>query len=198
MFDDAPTGLPALAALAVGFLSFLVALFAKRLNQARDEAERNAPRSRQSAIGVGVQVAAFLVATFGRQLVVLNPLSPVALAQAALVLALWLGATALFVAATRAMGRNWSIVARTREDHELIQSGPFAMVRHPIYTAIALQLIGCAVALGHPARLIVALPLYALGTWLRISVEERLLHALFGARYDAYARRVKRFVPGVF
>jgi protein-S-isoprenylcysteine O-methyltransferase Ste14 len=96
------------------------------------------------------------------------------------------------------MGRNWSIVARTREDHELVQSGPFAVMRHPIYTAITLQLIGCAVALGHPGRLIVALPLYALGTWLRISVEERLLHTMFGERYDAYAHRVKRFVPGVF
>lgn len=198
MFGDTPTGLPALAALALGFLSFLVALIVVRARRVKDEAERNAARSRQSAVGVAVQVLAFIVATFGRQLLTLDPLSAPALAEGALVLLLWLGATTLFIAATRAMGRNWSIVARTREDHQLVQSGPFAAMRHPIYTAIALQLIGAAVALGHPARLVLALPLYALGTWLRISEEERLLRAMFGSAYDAYAARVRRFVPGLF
>jgi protein-S-isoprenylcysteine O-methyltransferase Ste14 len=45
--------------------------------------------------------------------------------------------------------------------------------------------------------LLLALPVYALGTWLRVRVEERLLRAMFAARYDDYAARVKRFVPGV-
>jgi protein-S-isoprenylcysteine O-methyltransferase Ste14 len=41
-------------------------------------------------------------------------------------------------------------------------------------------------------------PLYALGTWMRVAHEERLLRTQFGAAYDEYAARVKRFVPGVF
>ena len=41
-------------------------------------------------------------------------------------------------------------------------------------------------------------PIYALATWFRIRHEERLLREQFGADYDAYATRVKRFVPGVF
>jgi protein-S-isoprenylcysteine O-methyltransferase Ste14 len=96
------------------------------------------------------------------------------------------------------MGRNWSVVARTRSDHELVTTGPFAWLRHPIYTALALLLIALSIAYGNAARLILALPIYALGTWLRIAEEERLLRDAFGAAYDAYAARVRRFVPGVF
>ena len=96
------------------------------------------------------------------------------------------------------MGRNWSVVARTRSDHELVTGGPFAHVRHPIYTALGLFLVGLAIATGNAARLLIGLPVYAIGTWLRIAEEERLLRAMFGARYDDYAARVKRFVPGLF
>jgi len=63
--------------------------------------------------------------------------------------------------------------------------------------AMALLLLALAVGLGAEWRLIVALPLYALGTWLRVAEEEKLLRTAFGADYDAYAARVKRFVPGL-
>ncbi len=46
--------------------------------------------------------------------------------------------------------------------------------------------------------LLIGVPLYALGTWLRIAEEERLLREMFGEDYDRYATRVRRFVPGVF
>ncbi|WP_174293149.1 methyltransferase family protein [Sphingomonas bacterium] len=198
MIHDDATSLPALAALLLGFVAFAAAALAARRGSPRDTIERAAQRSRRSMVGIGVQMLAFVLATAGPQRIVLAPVSAAALLQAAAVLLLWGAAVALFVAATRTMGRNWSLVARTRDDHQLVQSGPFAAMRHPIYTAIALELVGCAVALGHSRRLLIALPIYALGTWLRVAEEERLLRAMFGPAYDAYAARVKRFVPGVF
>ena len=76
--------------------------------------------------------------------------------------------------------------------------GPFAYVRHPIYVAMFLFTIALAIAFGHGARLLIGLPIFAIGTWMRISREEKLLRDMFGASYDAYAARVKRFVPGIF
>jgi len=103
----------------------------------------------------------------------------------------------LFHAASRAMGKNWAVVARTREDHSLVTSGPFAFVRHPIYSALFLFLLALAIGYGHWRNLAVAVPLYWIMTWGRIRHEERLLRAQFGADYDAYAARVKRFLPGL-
>ncbi|RZL60576.1 MAG: isoprenylcysteine carboxylmethyltransferase family protein [Sphingomonas sp.] len=187
-------GLPALAVLATGLLLFAVALVARRW---RRPAERGSRRDAASLIGIAVQGVGGVIAASGPVRATLDPLGSAALVQAALTAALLAAALTLFVWATAAMGRNWSLVARTRADHALVTTGPFARMRHPIYTALALVVIALALALGHLPRLTLALPVYALGTWLRVRIEERLLHAMFGATYEAYAARVKRFVPGL-
>lgn len=128
----------------------------------------------------------------------LDPMSLKAIVEGLAALLLVLGAVGLFVSSSRTMGKNWSLVARTREDHQLVQTGPFAVVRHPIYVALFLFMVGMAIAYGHTRNLILAVPVYAVATWLRARHEERLLRDRFGADYDAYAARVKRFVPGVF
>jgi len=187
-------GLPAIAALWVGMALFAVALVVARW---RREAEPGGKRDPLSMLGIAVQGAGFVVAATGGTRVILDPLGTTALVEAGVVAALMAAALALFTWSTAVMGRNWSLVARTRSDHALVTAGPFAHIRHPIYTALALVVIALAVALGHDMRLLVALPLYALGTWLRVRIEERLLAAMFGSTYDAYAGRVKRFVPGI-
>lgn len=187
-------GLPALAVLATGLLLFAVALVARRW---RRPAERGSRRDAASLIGIAVQGVGGVIAASGPVRATLDPLGSAALVQAALTAALLAAALTLFVWATAAMGRNWSLVARTRSDHALVTTGPFARMRHPIYTALALVVIALALALGHLPSLTLALPVYALGTWLRVRIEERLLHAMFGATYEAYAARVKRFVPGL-
>jgi len=187
-------GLPALAVLAAGLFLFAVALVARRW---RRPAERGSRRDAASLIGIAVQGLGGVIAASGPVRATLDPLGSAALVQAALTAALLAAALTLFVWATAAMGRNWSLVARTRADHALVTTGPFARMRHPIYTALALVVIALALALGHLPRLTLALPVYALGTWLRVRIEERLLHAMFGATYEAYAARVKRFVPGL-
>ncbi len=195
MFTSDPVGLPGLAVVALGFLAFaLAALAARRRRQPETEM---AARSRRSVLGIAVQAAAFLLATVGPQRVTLDPLGAPALLEAGAVALLYAGYVGLFVSASRAMGRNWSLVARTRQDHELVQSGPFAYLRHPIYTGLFLMMVALAIAFGHARQLLVAVPLYWLGTGLRVR-EERLLRTMFGGAYAAYAARVKRFVPGVF
>ncbi len=96
------------------------------------------------------------------------------------------------------MGANWSLVARTREDHRLVQTGPFALVRNPIYVALLGMICALAIALGHAVNLVLAIPLYLIGTLMRVSIEERLLREMFGQAFDDYARRVKRFIPLVW
>ncbi|MEO5867263.1 MAG: isoprenylcysteine carboxylmethyltransferase family protein [Sphingomonas sp.] len=191
-------GLPGLAACAIGFVLFVGAVLIARARAASAGETAVARKAPASWIWIVMQGLGTCVAGFGRVDVTLDPLSFAALSQAALVLALMLGAVALFNASSRAMGKNWSLVARTREDHQLVQTGPFAFVRHPIYVAIFMFMVAMAIAYGHVANLIVAIPVYTAATRLRAGHEERLLREQFGAAYDAYADRVKRFIPGIF
>lgn len=191
-----PTSLDALCVMALGFVLFLLSLSVARGRNAK--AQRVAEkRAASSAAGVAVQMIAFTLVGFGPILTTLAPDSPLAIAEAAGVLVLLAVTIGLFTAAARAMGKNWSIVARTREDHQLVTWGPFAAIRHPIYTALFAFMLAMALAFGHWRGLVLGVPLYWLGTWMRVAEEEKLLRAQFGAAYDAYAARVKRFVPGL-
>jgi len=198
LFHIDPVGLPGLAALAFGFLAFFTALMAARYRASRSDKVAVARRNRASWIWIGIQGVGIAIAGYGRIDVTLDPMSAKALVECVVVLALMLGAVGLFHASSRTMGKNWSLVARTRQDHQLVQTGPFAVVRHPIYVALFLFMIAMAIAYGHTANLILAVPVFAAATWLRVQHEEQLLRAQFGAEYDAYATRVKRFVPGMF
>jgi protein-S-isoprenylcysteine O-methyltransferase Ste14 len=196
VFSAQPVGLPGLAALVVGGLCFFAALLKTRLGASRSGAgSRSSPLS---TLGILLQMAAFFATGFGPVEVALAPAGPAALGEAFAVAALMIAAVLLFAAAAAAMGANWSLIARTRADHELVTSGVFARVRHPIYLAMTLFLLALAVGLGHEANLLVAAPIHALGTWIRVREEEKLLRARFGPAYDEYAAGVKRFVPRLF
>jgi protein-S-isoprenylcysteine O-methyltransferase Ste14 len=94
------------------------------------------------------------------------------------------------------LGRNWSGVVQLKQDHELIVRGPYAFVRHPIYTGILLAFFGTALAIGTWAALL-ALVIVALSFWRKLRLEERWLRDLFGEQYVAYMQRVKALVPWV-
>lgn len=188
-------GLPGLAVAATGVCLFAVAVMLARW---RRSAEAGQTRDRGSLVGIAVQGLGFALVATGRIAVVLDPTGGIAIGKAAAAAVLVGGALALFASARRTMARNWSIVARTRADHALVTAGPFAHVRHPIYAALAMLLSGLAIGIGHEARLLVGLPVYAVGTALRIRVEERLLARHFGAAHAAYAARVPRVLPRLF
>lgn len=94
------------------------------------------------------------------------------------------------------IGRNWGIPMSLREGHELVTSGPYAYVRHPIYTGILLAMIGSILAVG-----LVWLPLSMLGLiYFLVSArtEEAMMLAQFPDAYSAYRRRTKMLIPFIF
>ena len=94
------------------------------------------------------------------------------------------------------LGRNWSGVVTFKGGHELITRGPYALVRHPIYTGLLAMVFGTAIVVGHIGA-IIALPLVIVSLWIKLRSEEKLMLEKFPAEYEAYARRVKRLVPFV-
>jgi protein-S-isoprenylcysteine O-methyltransferase Ste14 len=94
------------------------------------------------------------------------------------------------------LGRNWSGTVTIKQGHELITSGPYAFVRHPIYTGLLLALLGSAIARGDWQG-VLAFALAAGALWHKLRLEERWMRDQFGDAYDAYAQRVKALVPFV-
>ena len=92
------------------------------------------------------------------------------------------------------LGRNWSGIVTLKRDHELITSGPYKFVRHPIYSGLLLAFVGSAVARGE-WRGIVAVALAFWAFWRKLRIEERWMREQFGAAYDEYAQRVPALVP---
>ena len=105
------------------------------------------------------------------------------------------GSAMLGLLAVRELGKQWSLTARVLAEHELIQSGPFAQVRHPIYSALLGLLLATGLALSTAWLTALAALVYLAGTYWRALREEALLRAHFGAAYDDYARRVPRLLP---
>lgn len=196
IFVERAVGWPGLAALGLGGAAFFAMLVRTRLGAGSSSAGDK--RSLWSAAGIFLQMLAFAGTGFGRLTVTLPPAGQEAIAGAAAVAALMAAAVFLFASAAATMGANWSLVARTRADHRLVTEGVFARVRNPIYLAMALFLLALALGLGHEPNLVLAVPLFAAGTWIRVHQEEKLLRAQFGDAYDLYAGRVRRFVPGLF
>jgi len=98
--------------------------------------------------------------------------------------------------ARRHLGKNWSQAVMLKEGHELITSGPYALVRHPIYTGLLLAFVGCAVARGE-WRGLLAVALVFVALWRKLRLEEKWMRAQFGESYEAYSRRVAALVPHV-
>lgn len=113
----------------------------------------------------------------------------------------WLGvvltvvgiAFALWSIAT--LGRHYDLVLEVHQDHELIRGGPYALVRHPVYTGLGLHFAGTCLATGNllliAGTLLVSYPSF----YARARAEERLLRERFGAEYEAYARKVPMLLP---
>ncbi len=98
--------------------------------------------------------------------------------------------------ARRYLGTNWSATVTIKEDHELIASGPYALVRHPIYTGLLLAFVGSAMAIGE-WRGVLAVALASLALWRKLRLEERWMRQQFGDAYQAYCRRVAALIPFV-
>jgi len=115
----------------------------------------------------------------------------------------WIGAAVtasglLFsVWARRYLGRNWSRAVTIKKDHELITSGPYSLVRHPIYTGLLVGLFGCALAVGE-WRGLVAVGLVFIALLSKLRLEEQWLRVQFGESYENYSGQVRALVPYIF
>ncbi|MGA8494590.1 MAG: isoprenylcysteine carboxylmethyltransferase family protein [Xanthobacteraceae bacterium] len=93
------------------------------------------------------------------------------------------------------LGRLWSGTITRKQDHRIVETGPYALVRHPIYTGLIAAIVATAVAEATVAAIVGAV-LAAFGLWLKARIEERFLAGELGAdAYDAYRRRVPMLVP---
>jgi protein-S-isoprenylcysteine O-methyltransferase Ste14 len=110
--------------------------------------------------------------------------------------ALAVGSIGLTIAAAGVLGGEWSFQARLIEGHRLVTRGPYALVRHPIYTGMFGMLLATGLAFAHWIALASAIVLYAAGTVVRVRSEEKLLRAAFGRAFEEYARRVPALLPG--
>jgi protein-S-isoprenylcysteine O-methyltransferase Ste14 len=93
------------------------------------------------------------------------------------------------------LGRLWSSGVTRKEDHRVIDTGPYALVRHPIYTGLIVAILATAAAQATVTGCLGA-ALIAFGLWFKAGIEERFLSAELGAdAYEAYRRRVPMLVP---
>jgi protein-S-isoprenylcysteine O-methyltransferase Ste14 len=111
-----------------------------------------------------------------------------AVTLAGLVTALW---------ARAALGGNWSANPTFKENHELIEHGPYRYVRHPIYSGVLVMVFGTAIISGRVSSFVL-LAVFFIGFWFRSRQEERLLTKHFPAAYPSYKARVKAFIPFVY
>ena len=96
--------------------------------------------------------------------------------------------------ARRTLGRNWSGNPTIKEGHELIETGPYRFVRHPIYTGILVASVGTAVGVTR-VRELVLLVFVAVSLWLKLKIEESLMTRQFPQTYPEYKRRTKALIP---
>jgi len=92
------------------------------------------------------------------------------------------------------LGRDWSVNVTLKEGHELVTAGPYARIRHPIYTAVILLAIGLFL-LFETLGGTLGVALLVLGCWIKLRQEERLMIGQFPDAYPAYMRHTKRLVP---
>ena len=187
----------AFVSVLAGWLGFGVVLALGK----RGAAPGAARRDWKSAIGFFLQAAAYAICfVFAR--VYFSAIRPMwrstevilsAVTVVIVVLSVW-----FCYAAAKALGRQWALVARVIQGHQLIATGPYAVVRNPIYLAMLGMYVASALAVARWPAALIGLLVFLAGTAIRIRTEENLLRANFGPRFDDYARRVPALFPRPF
>lgn len=154
-------------------------------------------RSQRLRYALPIVVAYFLLMNGGRLPYPLNVrvLLPVAIvAWSGMILCV--GGLGFAIWARVVIGRNWSGAVTLKEEHELIERGPYRLVRHPIYTGILSMFVATAIMLGHLAGCIGVVIVIA-SFWIKLIREEKVMLNQFPDKYAAYRQRVKRLIPFV-
>lgn len=188
------------AAAAVVFLSWLGYVAILLWGKSRGEREHQI-REVKSHLGFAMQLLAYAGSCiFSREfftpIVSMSHAIEAAVSLFTIFLAI---ASMLFcLAAALALERQWALVARVIEGHELIQRGPYAIVRNPIYLAMFGTWIATALAFTLWEAALPLMIVFIAGTAIRIRSEEKLLREAFGEQFEAYSRRIPAFLPGIY
>jgi protein-S-isoprenylcysteine O-methyltransferase Ste14 len=169
------------AGLIVWLVPFILTGWSKKRPQTRDARWR---------WGIALEVAAYMLLWFGHR-------GTVAVSTTHLVVAVFwfVLASLLSWTATRSLGRFLRFEAALDTDHRLIRSGPYRIVRHPIYASMLCMFFGMAAMAATPLWFAAALALFLTGTEIRVRVEDRLLAAHFGDQFREYQRTTRAYIP---
>ncbi len=158
--------------------------------------EKQSGRSR--AVYLGMLAAGFALIANRRSPYPLNvALFPHSLALRIFGDLICVAGTGFAVWSRHALAGNWSAYVALKKDHQLIEHGPYALVRHPIYSGMLLMLAGSAIlsgTLGAVAGLVLCIASF----WIKLRQEEELMLRHFPQSYPDYRRRVKRLIPFVY
>ena len=185
-----------LAVVVVSWISFAI-VFVIRPKSPESLHKRRDPRSLQGVVLQGISFA-LVWALHRRYFTPLFPGKILELILSLLTVMVAVGSLLLTTMAVRALGKEWSVTARVIEGHKLATHGPYAWLRHPIYTAMLGMLVATGLAVSYLPVLVIAVVIFIAGTVVRIRSEDKLLRETFGATFDDYARHVAAIVPGIF
>lgn len=107
----------------------------------------------------------------------------------------FLAAFAFSFTGTRALGRHLRLDAALNSDHQLIRSGPYRVIRHPIYLSMLCVLLGTGLMIASWPLLLAGLVAFIAGTEIRVRIEDKLLASRFGDDFLDYRRAVRAYIP---
>ena len=184
----------ALALLAV-VVSGIVFIVSAQLARSRAIAQRGA--SVRVAVGISQWLPYFFWVPYAVVGLHVGPELELPDVVRAAGIALTLGGVSFSLWSIATLGRHYDLVLEIHAGHQLVRRGPFAWVRHPVYTGLALHFIGACFATGNVlltvGTLLVSFPTFV----IRARAEEQLLREQFGAEHDRYADEVPMLVPGL-
>ena len=174
-------------------------LFRRRPQEAPQRVRRNSSVIGIILVGIGFGIVWSQNRPAGSPLVDPGPPLGPPLARLADALAILsaAGSVWLTIAAVRTLGKQWNLRAALVEGHTLVTSGPYRIVRHPIYLGTIGMLLATGLSFSRWPALVAGLACALAGTALRVRDEESLLRAAFGGEFEAYRRRVPAILPGL-
>lgn len=110
---------------------------------------------------------------------------------------LFVFAISLSWTATRALGQHWRMDAGLNADHELVRTGAYRVVRHPIYASMLCVFVATGLMITPWRWLLLAAVVFVIGAEIRVRVEDKLLVSRFGDQFRTYARGTSAYVPFV-
>ena len=127
----------------------------------------------------------------------LPPYAPLGVERVAPSIILGVVAAALSWSAVKHLGRQFRVHAGLYDDHELVRTGPYTVVRHPIYSSLLAMLLCTLFVLTPWEWAAASLALFIAGTEIRVRAEDRLLASRFGEEFYAYRKQVRAYIPFV-